>query len=73
MRNYLRANSLVILLSLLFLNSSNYTSAHLKGNFLSKEAAIKQSIKLGCEGAHKKKDKWLPCRGENELHEYLRK
>ena len=73
MRNSLKANCKIILLSLLFLNLGDYSHAHFKGNFLSKEEAIKQSIKLGCEGAHKKKDKWLPCRGENELHEYLRK
>ena len=73
MRNYLKANSKIILFSLLFLNSGDYYHAHLKGNFLSKEEALKQSVQLGCEGAHKKKDKWLPCSGEKELHDHLRK
>tara|TARA_A100001234_G_C12453586_1_gene312109 strand:+ start:407 stop:544 length:138 start_codon:yes stop_codon:yes gene_type:complete len=45
----------------------------MKGTFLSEEDAKKRSFELGCEGIHKNKDKWLPCRNEKELHIYLRK
>ena len=37
------------------------------------EKANEKSLELGCYGTHKKKDKWLPCRDEEELHKFLRK
>ena len=39
----------------------------------SEEDAKNRSFELGCEGIHKKNDKWLPCKNEKELHMYLRK
>ena len=45
----------------------------MKGKFLSEEGAKNRSFELGCEGIHKKKGKWLPCKNEKELHIYLRK
>jgi|TARA_B100002019_G_C20935562_1_gene434281 hypothetical protein len=45
----------------------------MKGTFLSEEDAKNRSFELGCEGIHKNKDKWLPCKNEKELHIYLRK
>ena len=54
-------------------NFSDYSHAHIKGIFSSEKDALKRSLELGCEGIHKKKDKWLPCENEKELHKYLRK
>ena len=45
----------------------------MKGTFSSEQDAEKRSLELGCEGIHKNKDKWLPCKNEKELHMYLRK
>tara|TARA_B100001989_G_C24092402_1_gene247688 strand:+ start:202 stop:423 length:222 start_codon:yes stop_codon:yes gene_type:complete len=57
----------------LALNFNNYSNAHLRGKFSSKEEAVNRSLELGCEGIHKNQDKWLPCKSEKELHLYLRK
>ena len=54
------------------INSNNYLHAHMKGTFNSMKEAENRSIELGCEGIHKNKDKWLPCKNEKELHIYLR-
>jgi len=54
-------------------NFNNYSLAHIRGTFLSKEDAAKRSLDLGCEGIHKNQDKWMPCKNEKELHIYLRK
>ena len=64
------------LLTFLFflpLNFNNYSHAHMRGAFLSEEEAENRSLDLGCEGIHKNKDKWLPCKIEIELLFYLRK
>ena len=45
----------------------------MRGTYLSEEDAENKSLELGCEGTHKSKDKWLPCKNERELHIYLRK
>ena len=55
------------------LNYNNYLNAHMRGSFSSKQEAEIRSLELGCEGVHKNKDKWLPCKNEKELHIYLRK
>ena len=47
--------------------------AHMRGTFLSEDEAENRSLELGCEGIHKNKDKWMPCKNEKELHIYLRK
>ena len=59
-----------IFLSLIF---NTYLHAHIRGTYLSEEEAINRSLDLGCEGIHKNKDKWMPCKNEKELHIYLRK
>ena len=62
---------LTFLFSLL-LNFDLNSYAHMKGTFTSDQDAEKRSLELGCKGIHKKKDKWLPCKNEKELHRYLR-
>ena len=57
----------------LFLNFNNYSHSHVRGEFLSEEDAKNKSLELGCKGIHKKRDKWLPCKNEQELHRFLRK
>ncbi len=58
---------------LLPLNFNHYSHAHMRGTFSSEQEALKKSLELGCEGIHKNRDKWMPCKNENELHIYLRK
>ena len=62
-----------IYLFFLFINFNNYSYGHIKGTFTSEQKAKNRSLELGCAGIHKKKDKWLPCKNEKELHIYLRK
>ena len=61
-----------IFLFVLSQNFSDNSYAHIKGIFSSEEDALKRSLELGCEGIHKKQDRWLPCENEKELHKYLR-
>ena len=53
-----------IYLIFLFLNFNNYSYAHVRGTFSSREEAENKSLELGCEGIHKNQDKWLPCKNE---------
>ena len=69
----LRNLKIFIYLIFLFLNFNNYSHAHMRGTFLTEKDAEKRSLELGCEGIHKNKDKWMPCKNERELHIYLRK
>ena len=55
------------------LNFNSYLHAHMRGRFISEDEAEKRSLELGCEGIHKIKDKWMPCKNEKELHIYLSK
>ncbi len=73
MQNFLRNYKFFILLFFLSVNFNDYLHAHMRGKFLSEEEAKNRSLELGCEGIHKNKDKWLPCKNEKELHIYLRK
>ena len=73
MHKVLRNIKSLIFLFFLSLNFNNYSPAHIKGTFYSEQEAINRSLELGCEEIHKKKDKWLPCKNEKELHIYLRK
>ena len=70
---FLKNLKFFIYLIFLFLNFNNYSHAHIRGTFSSEYDAEKRSLELGCEGIHKNKDKWLPCKNEKELHKYLRK
>ena len=69
----LRNFKFFIFLFTLSLNLNSSSHAHMRGTFLSEEDAENRSLELGCVGIHKKKDKWLPCKNEKELHIYLRK
>ena len=69
----LRNLKFFIFLFFLSLYFNNYSNAHIKGTFSSEQDAENRSLELGCEGIHKNKDKWLPCKNEKELHIYLRK
>ena len=62
-----------IFLFFLSLNFNSYSHAHIRGTFSTKQEAEKKSLEIGCEGIHKNKDKWMPCKNEKELHIYLRK
>ena len=62
-----------LLFFICFFNLNVNCHAHFKGMYSNKDNAIERSLELGCIGVHKNKDKWLPCKGEEELHEYLRK
>ena len=62
-----------IFLFFLFTNFNSFSYAHMKGTFSSEHEAENRSLELGCEGIHKNKDKWMPCKNEKELHIYLRK
>ena len=68
---------LIVVCSVSFLITNvllkNDAHAHMKGTFSSKKEAQNRSLELGCEGIHKNKDKWMPCKNEEELHIYLRK
>ena len=69
----LRNLKFCIFLFCLSLNLNNYSHAHMRGRFSSEQDAKDRSLELGCDGIHKKQDKWLPCENEKELHIYLRK
>ena len=73
MQIILRNLNFFIFIFFLSLNSSNYSNAHMRGTYSSEQEAEKRSLELGCEGIHKNKGKWLPCKNEKELHIYLRK
>ena len=72
MRIILRNFKFFIFLFFLSLNLNNYSLAHMRGTFLSEEDAEKKSLELGCQGIHKNKDRWIPCKNEKELHKFLR-
>ena len=55
-----------------FINSTPFSNAHMKGTYISKQEALKKSLEIGCNEAHQNKGKWLPCKNEKELHKYLR-
>ena len=73
MNIFLKNFKFIIFLFSLSLNFNSYLHAHMRGKFLSEEDAENRSLELGCEGIHKKYDKFLPCKNEKELHIYLRK
>ena len=70
---FLRNLKLFIFLFFLSVNLNIFSHAHIRGTFSSKQDAENRSLEIGCQGTHKKQDKWLPCKNEKELHFYLRK
>ena len=73
MHIFLRNFKFLIFLFFSYLSFNDYTHAHMRGKYSSEQEALNKSLKLGCDGIHKNKDKWLPCENEKELHIYLRK
>ena len=69
----LRNLKFFIFLFFLSVNFNSNLHAHMRGSFSSEQEAKNRSFELGCDGIHKNKDKWLPCKNEKELHMYLRK
>ncbi len=69
----LRNLKFFIFLFFLSVNFNSNLHAHMRGSFSSEQEAKNRSLELGCDGIHKNKDKWLPCKNEKELHMYLRK
>ena len=63
----LRNLKFFIFLFFLSLNFNNYSNAHMKGTFSSEQDAENRSLELGCEGIHKNKDKWLPCKKRKRI------
>ena len=46
--------------------------AHGKGMYPSEAEALQRAKQLGCSGAHRNGDAWMPCRDEAALHRALR-
>ena len=42
--------------------------AHSKGIYKTKDAALEQSKRLGCEGVHENNGAWMPWGDEADLH-----
>ena len=68
----LRNIKFFIFLFFLSLILNTFSHAHMRGKFSTEEEAEKKSLELGCVGIHKNQDKWLPCKNEKELHNFLR-
>lgn len=47
--------------------------AHNKGLYATKQAALEQASKLGCQGAHQNNGAWMPCLDEADLHRAQRR
>ena len=73
MHIFLRNFKFFIFLFSLSLNFNSYSHAHIRGTFSSEQDAKNRSLELGCEGIHKNQDKWMPCKNEKELHQFLNK
>lgn len=62
---------LAIVVSLLIAPASVW--AHSKGLYATKQAALEQASKLGCQGAHQNNGAWMPCLDEADLHRAQRR
>ena len=71
MNKFKLLNSIVFIIYLFYYPLK--VESHSKGYFKSELEAKKKALKLGCDGAFKLKEFWLPCKNEIELHKYLRK
>lgn len=47
--------------------------AHSTGQYATQAEAVKRAQQLRCAGTHRVKDRWMPCRNEQDLHRALRR
>ena len=47
--------------------------AHGKGLYASETEARQRAAEIGCSSVHENNGRWMPCTGERELHQQLRK
>lgn len=62
----------VVALAVVVLSASPLVFAHGRGLYDNKADAERRAQELGCIGVHQNKDKWMPCRDEQQLHHHLR-
>ena len=63
----------VVVIAFAVLTAPAGVFAHSKGMYATKEAALEQASKLGCEGAHQNNGAWMPCLDEADLHRAQRR
>jgi hypothetical protein len=51
---------------------STVAAAHPQGLYSIQEAAEQRARELGCEGTHRNRGRWMPCKDEAHLHQELR-
>jgi hypothetical protein len=51
---------------------STVVAAHPQGFEPTQEAAEQRARELGCEGTHRNRGRWMPCKDEAHLHQELR-
>ena len=47
--------------------------AHSKGLYATEAEALQRATEIGCSSVHENNGRWMPCTGERELHQQLRK
>ena len=47
--------------------------AHGKGLYATETEAQQRAAEIGCSSIHENNGRWMPCTGERELHQQLRK
>ena len=47
--------------------------AHGKGLYGTETEARQRAAEIGCSSIHENNGRWMPCTGERELHQQLRK
>ena len=47
--------------------------AHGKGLYATEAEAQQRAAEIGCKSVHENNGRWMPCAGERELHQQLRK
>ena len=47
--------------------------AHGKGLYGTEAEARQRAAEIGCSSIHENNGRWMPCTGERELHQQLRK
>ena len=47
--------------------------AHSKGLYGTEAEARQRAAEIGCSSIHENNGRWMPCTGERELHQQLRK
>lgn len=62
----------ISLLALAVLAVPATSLAHPRGLYDTQQQAAQRAQELGCDGTHRNRDKWMPCRDEADLHRHLR-